>query len=567
MRIIHFQNLICQKITFVFYLIFLLPGICSAQPFTQWAKSIGSADQEYGNAVCSDSNGNIYIGGSYYNNLIICDDTLPIVARYSYEGNLFISKFDSMGNCIWSKAGISPNDFINGAPVAQVYDIKYFNGNIFCVGAFYDSLIFENDTLANSCPTLCGSSFVMNLDSSGHLVWIRLLRDTLNYTDANVVVPTNDGVLVAGDYVGALTIDSVQLIAYRPSDMNACLLKFNLAGECMWGKTIGISEHSLIDDMVYDNDRNIYFTGEYNSTFILPGTTLRDTPYIHPSTFLAKYDTAGNFIWARGGSDEIRGNIFHHKLCINNTGDIYFTGTFTGTAMISSTFTTQPYQNYEDIIAKYDTSGTHIWAFATGNKQPFQEFSSCINSSGPGFILASVFNDTIIVGPDSLIANGTSTDLLLTQYDEDGNVFWNKHFGGAEYEIPQDIYGGNGSLYLCGTTSYPYNIDTFPIASYGSRDILLAKFKLPTNISGIIEPASEQAIDFRIFPNPSRSTIKVFCNKIIDDITITNILGQIVYSASPKAEELILQIEHEGIYFLNFSVDGKTQTRKLIVNH
>lgn len=68
-----------------------------------------------------------------------------------------------------------------------------------------------------------------------------------------------------------------------------------------------------------------------------------------------------------------------------------------------------------------------------------------------------------------------------------------------------------------------------------------------------------------IFPNPSHGDVNILSAKNIDEIKITNSLGQINYELKPNRENVFLQIANEGIYFVTITSGNKTATAKLIV--
>jgi hypothetical protein len=54
---------------------------------------------------------------------------------------------------------------------------------------------------------------------------------------------------------------------------------------------------------------------------------------------------------------------------------------------------------------------------------------------------------------------------------------------------------------------------------------------------------------------------------IIEEVTISDILGKIILQKSVNAAELSLQIKPAGIYFVRIKSDDQIYTRKLIVNN
>ena len=65
-----------------------------------------------------------------------------------------------------------------------------------------------------------------------------------------------------------------------------------------------------------------------------------------------------------------------------------------------------------------------------------------------------------------------------------------------------------------------------------------------------------------VYPNPSKGQVNIVNSHNIDEIKITNILGQVIYQTKPNTKEVALQIEQAGIYFITLASDKETTTRK-----
>lgn len=562
-----------KKAIFEFFLLFFLTSTASAQTIAQWAKDIGTLDNEYPTQICSDSYGNSYVAGAYYKNLILCNDTLQDVIQPISSNptqNLFISKFDSTGNCIWTKTGISIVPMTSGGAIGpEITDIKYFEGHIYCIGVFTNKMIFDNDTLLNpACTSYCTSSFIMKIDTTGIITWSKCFQGSTSYSGAYALVPYNNGIFVSGSYQGTILIDTFQLNAPNPWTYNGYLLKLNSFGNCLWAKNTGNSYvGSSATDLAFDNNKNLYITGSYGDSIIFPTITLNDsTPSWARSTFFAKYDTLGNFIWAKGGRTSMRGMIYNQKLCYSNSGYIFFTGSFSDSVRFgSTTFTTASNFWYKDVFVKLDSTGQFIWSKTSGNRSSFQNFSSTIESNNSGFVLFSGFMDTVVVGNDTIYSNSGSLDNLLTQYDNNGNVIWSKYFGGMSQEIPKDVHCNSDIIYVTGRTMSNYSVDAFNIINKGAGDILIGRLKTNSILTNLFYDAVNPNLECLIFPNPTNNNVNVSSNKIIEQVIITDLLGQIIYQMKPLENIISLHLDNGGVYFVTIISGRQTSTKKLIV--
>jgi hypothetical protein len=134
-----------------------------------------------------------------------------------------------------------------------------------------------------------------------------------------------------------------------------------------WAKKAGSNQNWETGmGVASDSSGNVYATGfVQGSSFSLAGFGFEDV-------FLAKYDAGGNLLWVTkcGGSQADHGQ----GIAIDNTGYIYITGSFMGTANFKSASPSTVSQqmtsggNFDAYIAKYDTSGVLQWVTKVGSQ-------------------------------------------------------------------------------------------------------------------------------------------------------------------------------------------------------
>ncbi|MFA5045840.1 MAG: PKD domain-containing protein [Paludibacter sp.] len=181
-----------------------------------WAKSAGSNGYDNCNSISVDSNENVYSGGYFgeYGNYlgaslsqnIIAFDTIILPAS-NFNRNLFIAKFDSLGNVLWAKN----NSTGSSGEIISVYsDMK----NTFAIGYFYGSSIFEKDTLLSK-----GSSdvLVLKFNSAGNILYAK------SYGGAG----SDDGRCITTDKKGNTYISG--LFTIHSIDFDSIVLK-NISG-------------------------------------------------------------------------------------------------------------------------------------------------------------------------------------------------------------------------------------------------------------------------------------------------------------------------------------------------
>ncbi|HXU25850.1 MAG TPA: FG-GAP-like repeat-containing protein [Bacteroidia bacterium] len=81
--------------------------------------------------------------------------------------------------------------------------------------------------------------------------------------------------------------------------------------------------------------------------------------------------------------------------------------------------------------------------------------------------------------------------------------------------------------------------------------------------SGIAKNESNKVY---IYPNPSNGVINIASTSNIDNIKISNMLGQVIYETKPNTENATLQLNNAGVYFVTITNGKEVSTKKVIVN-
>jgi len=130
--------------------------------------------------------------------------------------------------------------------------------------------------------------------------------------------------------------------------------------EKIWTKVItsGGCHGGNKQDIVFDKAGNSYVTGYFNGTMNLGSFAFKSTSGSN-DIFIAKYDKAGNVLWAKqiGG----KGNDLAYYIRLDNNDNFYITGTYDSTITIGSiNLTINKYQDH--LVAKYTKDGNLLWA-------------------------------------------------------------------------------------------------------------------------------------------------------------------------------------------------------------
>jgi hypothetical protein len=170
-----------------------------------WAKGIGGASIDIGYGITLDSISNMYITGSFWENVDF-DPSLGTATLNSSGGSdIYVSKFNSNGEFLWAK-GMGGSNSEQGSSIA-IDSI----GNVYTTGDFMSSTVDLDPgpvsyILTN---TFYGYSniFISKLNSSGNFVWAKSMGSTTNNTSADITLDNNSNVYTTGAFSGTVDFD------------------------------------------------------------------------------------------------------------------------------------------------------------------------------------------------------------------------------------------------------------------------------------------------------------------------------------------------------------------------
>jgi hypothetical protein len=200
--------------------------------------------------------------------------------------------------------------------------------------------------------------------------------------------------------------------------------------------------------------------------------------------FLSKFDSSGNFKWARTWG----GGVYDYGfgVAVDGTGNAYVTGDFydtvdfdPGPGVDNHTSNGEP----DAFLSKFDSSGNFLWAKTWGGNSSETGCGVTVDISGNVYV-RGLFYLTVDFDPgpgvDNHISNG-EYDAFLSKFDSSGDFFWAKTWGGIDYDYGYGVaVDGTGNAYVTG--SFRSTVDFDPGSgvdnhvSNGYEDAFLSKF-------------------------------------------------------------------------------------------
>ncbi|MCX6275183.1 MAG: SBBP repeat-containing protein, partial [Bacteroidetes bacterium] len=433
----------------------------SQTPPWQWGRDAGGAGNDLGKAISTDSNGNSYTTGRFTSTCTFNSQSLT-----SYGGpDIYVSKYDSAGNCLWAKHGGSydVNDIYGDE--GDGIDIDA-NGNCYVTGNFYTQAIFGPFTL--SCPTAHRQILLVKYDANGNEIWARQATSGSNCYSRSVAVDSVGNSYITGYLGGGVTTFGT----YTVNGPGAFIVKYDSSGTPLFATKLctngGIDAYSI--DI--DQSGNSYITGYIQGTDIINGQTFTSSG--DRDEFLIKVDASGNFLWLSQTQSMPGTYAYGWGVTVDNAGEPVVTGdydnyVFAGTYLLSGAGC---------MTIKYDTAGNPRWAKQSVSSAGF--FTSVTglaitSDNNYNIVITGNYRDTASF--DNVGLQDYGSQVFVVMYDSAGNCTWatgsrGQNSGAYGNGISKD---NNGSYYIAGYYKSPpvFGSDTLGFA--GGEDILVAK--------------------------------------------------------------------------------------------
>lgn len=362
-------------------------------------------------------------------------------------------------------------------------------GNIYLAGSFTSATLHCGTITLTNDSSGSSDMYIAKYNSGGTIHWAKNAGGTKNEVTTSVAVDAAGNVYATGYFESNTVNFSAYTLINDTTNFSQdiFLVKYDANGNVIWARSAGGSKDDYPYSVAADAFGNVYLTGSFLSPTIAFGlTTLTNISGNYTDMFLTKYDSAGNVIWARsnGGSG---GNDWGSSVNSDGEGKVYLAGNFGSTSITFGLTTLSNLSNTgttDIFIAKYDSSGTVIWAESAGGTVMDVLNSSSIDVSGNTYVTGYFQSPTLTFGNNVLNNSGTA-NIFIAKYDSAGDNIWAKKAGGTSDDEGNAIYADNfGNLYNAGFfTSTTCHFDADSLTCSGAYDqLFLNKY----DTSGIV---------------------------------------------------------------------------------
>jgi hypothetical protein len=229
---------------------------------------------------------------------------------------------------------------------------------------------------------------------------------------------------------------------------DAWLARYDFHGNLLWARRAGGEAEDIASASAVDSSTNCYVTGWFLSTNAAFGSfTLTNCG--SADMFLAKYDSSGSVMWVRDAGGI--GFDAATSVAADPSGNLYVTGLFYSTNAIFGSISLTNAGQQDVFVAKYDSAGNVLWARRAGGTSFDSAFAVATDGAGSVFIAGNFFSPIASFGPGMSLTNSGEDDVFLAKYDANGGVLWARQVNGAgnDYAYGLAVEPG-GNVYLAG---------------------------------------------------------------------------------------------------------------------
>ncbi|MGZ4034600.1 MAG: SBBP repeat-containing protein [Bacteroidia bacterium] len=486
-----------------------------------WAVSMGGVLQDYGYSISTDTEGNIFVTGSFYNDTVDFDPGPGVYNLFTSatEQDFFILKLDSSGNFLWAQnygGAAGAGGGCGNSIKIDAYDNIYLTG-------YFSGLIDFNPGPASYYLNVGGYDqdvFVLKLDPSGNFIWAK---------------------------------------------------KMGFMG-------IGTNLNDAGNSIAVDAAGNVYTTGYFQGEADFdPGPALDTMTAFHTNgIFISKLNASGNFVWAKnmGGYGAYDGG---NSIAVDESGNVYTTGNFYGTNDFDpgpGTYDLISYSSTNAYTSKLDSMGNFVWAIST---RAYQGMSLVLDAQDNVYTTGD-FGVPVDFdpGPGTYnISMPSNNNVFVSKLDSSGNLLWAEGIGGTAAPFPHVSGVWSMSIALdrsnsiCTTGFFQDTVDFDPgagvfdligdTALYGGFFVQKMNQSGSTSSVGIKKINNETQIS--VYPNPSNGSFNLFISEPIKNgnIEVYNSLGELVLNEKITNQQnaIYLKDQMNGLYFIKVMSDGK----------
>jgi hypothetical protein len=313
--------------------------------------------------VATDTTGNAYVTGAFEPSLRFLPDSIEDSIVQSFA-SCFVAKFNSLGTTQW----LIQFDSYDGCTAGGAAIATNGKNNVWVSGGFFAYLSIPPYYFNLGFSLYPSGVFLTNLDDNGNVKWAIMGNDSLGKISLwDNTFDSKGNSFVCGSYYGIGEFGTNLFTRTPTNNYNVYMAKFDGNGNYIWyGRGYDPDTLNSVNDcghaVATDLAGNAFMTGNYYKNIVFGSDTLTSTfsnSALYGNVFLVKYDSSGNFLWAKQ-SLPARGSNggIGYSVTTDVAGSAYVTGLFND----SIQFGAYKLHGGGVFFVKYNAAGNVVWA-------------------------------------------------------------------------------------------------------------------------------------------------------------------------------------------------------------
>jgi hypothetical protein len=433
-------------------------------PGVAWSTYCGGSGDDFGYAVTTDMQGNIYVAG------YTASTDFPAIGSFqlNFKGgspiglnsDAFAMKLDRNGQRLWAT-------YIGGGEDEKAQGIAVDRSGNVVVTGFTSSTDFPiqgnpfQKTLRDVSADSGGDAFLMKIDAEGNLLWSTFFGGQSRDGANAVAIDSSDDIVIVGGTSSAdfpVSSDAFQPKSGGPPPGRTTygdmfVAKFGPEGAQSWATYYGGNAGEVANGVAIDLSGNVVVVGyTIGGTFQTTPGALKSSVQGQTDGAILKFDRNGQRIWCTlyGGNDQDQVN----NVTVMESGEPVVIG-MTNSLDFPTTNGSTHAGTYDMFLLKLDAAGGRIWSGLYGGQGgdvgyavAYDRLKNMIVASG---YTSSVGFRVTSDAPQSVLAG--SNDGFVMQVDKDGGLFWSTFLGGTGFDVASAVAVDNtGTIVVCGYT-------------------------------------------------------------------------------------------------------------------
>ncbi len=360
----------------------------------------------------------------------------------------------------------------NGSDYVHDMDHDPF-GNLLIIGRFdSDSIDLDPDT-GSFYLTHQGRQdiFVAKYQNGNELLWAFGIQSNARDQPLDIESDFQGNIIITGLTEGIVDLDPGLAIVNvgTQRQTRSFMAKYNSSGNLLWAIEIDNAlngrANTAYNELCVDSSNAIYAIGSFDDPIDLDpssGSWVLSNNKSHSANFIAKYNSAGNLIWARKIESSRSVDLLDIEMSRNK--ELFVAGSFMDSLFIDSNLIFQDSWNVDGFLLGFDEQGNYGWNQQFSSSAIGRMETLAADPMGNLFSMGS-FSDSLDADPSlgTDFHHTVSRDPFIVKLDSGGIWHYTKVFASFwRSQIFEFLIDQQANFHLCGSFYNSLDVDPGP---------------------------------------------------------------------------------------------------------